>query len=105
VKVTEENSRLNNAADYLLTCASDGYQHTLIGEHAPYDLIVANILARPLVELAPDLARHLAPGGTAVLSGLLDRQEAGVIAAHEAQGLTFVKRYPQNGWHTLVLAK
>lgn len=103
VKVTEENAALNHEAQHLLTCTSDGYQHPLIAEHAPYDLIVANILARPLVELAPDLARHLAPGGMVVLSGLLDRQEKDVLAAHEAQGLTLVSRYPQNGWHTLLL--
>lgn len=103
VKVTEENARTNGEAERLLTAASDGYQHPLVGEHAPYDLIVANILARPLVELAPELARHLAPGGWVVLSGLLDRQEKDVVAAHEAQGLKLVKVYPQNGWHTLVL--
>lgn len=105
VRVTEENGRINGEEKLLITCTSDGYQHPLIGEHAPYDLIVANILARPLVELAPELAKHLAPGGWVVLSGLLDRQEKDVIAAHEAQGLTFIKRFPQNGWHTLVLRK
>lgn len=103
VKVTEENATINGERPLLHTCTSDGYQHPLVAEHAPYDLIVANILARPLVELAPELARHLAPGGSVVLSGLLDRQEKDVLAAHEAQGLTLVKRYPQNGWHTLLL--
>lgn len=105
VAVTEENAKRNQEADKLICCISDGYDNAVIGKRAPYDLIVANILARPLVELAPELAKHLAEDGVAVLSGLLDRQEAEVLAAHEAQGLFLQKRYPQNGWHTLVISR
>jgi ribosomal protein L11 methyltransferase len=105
VSVTEENAKRNQEDDKLICCISDGYENAVIGKRAPYDLIVANILARPLVELAPELAKHLAEDGVAVLSGLLDRQEAEVLEAHAAQGLFLTKRYPQNGWHTLVLSR
>ena len=70
---------------------------------APFDLILANILADPLIELAPALRRHLAPGGHAVLSGLLDRQAERVIAAHRDQGLRLVQRFDQGPWTALVL--
>lgn len=105
VTVTEENAKRNHEDDKLICCISDGYDNAVIGKRAPYDLIVANILARPLVELAPELAKHLAEDGVAVLSGLLDRQEAEVLAAHAEQGLYLQKRYPQNGWHTLVISR
>lgn len=104
VEVSERNGEIN-AVPNLRYCTSDGYRNPLIGEHAPFDLIVANILARPLMELAPDLERHLAEGGVAVLSGLLGRQEDEVMAAHTACGLKLVKRFARNGWHTLVLAR
>ena len=69
-----------------------------------FDLVLANILARPLSLMAKDLARALAPGGVAVLSGLLARQETAVLAAHRAQGLHLRRRIAIAGWHTLVLA-
>lgn len=105
VQVTEENGKRNGEGDRLICCISDGYDNAVVGKRAPYDLIVANILARPLVELAPQLAAHLAEDGVAVLSGLLDRQEDEVLAAHAEHGLTLAKRYPQNGWHTLVITR
>lgn len=105
VRVTAGNAERNGEAERVLTCVSDGYRDVLIAEHAPYDLIVANILARPLVELAPDLAKHLAEDGVAILSGLLDRQESDVLEAHGAQGLYLQRRYPRNGWHTLVIGR
>ena len=64
----------------------------LLAARAPFDLIIANILAGPLIELAPDFAKALAPGGTVVLAGLLDTQADGVIAAYEAQGLAVADR-------------
>ena len=71
----------------------------------PFDLILANILARPLSAMAGDLARHLAPGGTAVLSGLLARQAPLVLAAHRARGLRLSRRIAIAGWVTLVLKR
>lgn len=105
VDVTAENGKRNGEEEHLICCVSDGYDNAVIGKRAPYDLIVANILARPLVELAPALAAHLTEDGVVILSGLLDRQEAEVLEAHAAQGLYLVKRFPQNGWHTLMLSR
>ena len=105
VKVAAENVALNGVAD-LVTCRpSDGYAAPEVRAGAPYDLIFANILARPLAAMAPDLARSLAPGGIAILSGLLAGQESYVRAAHRVQGLVFRGRLPKNGGHTLVFEK
>ncbi len=103
VQVTKENARINRADIEALV--SDGYLSERIKRGAPYDLILSNILARPLVAFAPKLAQNLAPGGVAILSGLLASQEAQVRAAHQAQGLTFIKRFADRGWHTLVIGK
>jgi ribosomal protein L11 methyltransferase len=105
VKVAAENVALNGVA-HLVTCRpSDGYSAPEVRAGGPYDLIFANILARPLVAMAPDLARHLAPGGVAILSGLLAGQETFVRTAHRAQGLHFRRRLPKTGWHTLVFQR
>ena len=81
------NAELNGVGRRVRTELADGYAHPIIRRRRPYDLILANILADPLVELAPALRAHLAPGGRAVLSGLLDRQAEAVVAAHRRQGL------------------
>jgi ribosomal protein L11 methyltransferase len=105
VKVAEENVELNGVAG-LVTCRpSDGYTASEVRAGAPFDLVFANILARPLARMAPDLARNLAPGGVAILSGLLAEQEAFVTAAYRAQGLVFRGRIPRNGWHTLIFER
>ncbi|HTZ37692.1 MAG TPA: 50S ribosomal protein L11 methyltransferase [Stellaceae bacterium] len=75
------------------------------GRAGAFDLVLANILARPLALMARDLARIVAPGGSAVLSGLLRRQESGVLAVYRAQGLALARRIAIDGWSTLVLQK
>lgn len=104
VRVAAENVRINGVAARVRTILAEGYRHPLVRRRAPFDLILANILADPLIELAPALKRHLAPGGHAVLSGLLDRQADAVIAAHCRQGLHLVGRFDQGPWVALVLA-
>lgn len=84
---------------------SRGYADHAIRRGGPYALILANILARPLVRMAPDCARHLSPGGYAVLSGLLTDQERPVIAAHRQQGLILTARIRLDGWSTLVVRR
>ena len=64
----------------------------LLAARAPFDLIIANILAGPLIELAPDFARALGPGGTVIVAGLLDGQADAVAAAYEAEGLALRDR-------------
>jgi ribosomal protein L11 methyltransferase len=105
VRVARINARRNHVARLVRAKVASSYGDAAIARRAPYDVIFANILARPLMEMAADLARVLAPGGHAILSGLLARQEAAVLAAHRAQGLYLRARIPLEGWHTLVVAK
>jgi ribosomal protein L11 methyltransferase len=105
VRVARLNFRRNGIAARVAAIESDGYRNRRIAHAAPFDLVFANILARPLALMAPSLARALAPGGTAILSGLLARQERVVLAAHRAQGLVLERRIAVEGWHTLVLRK
>lgn len=105
VAVARENVKANGLAGRVRAIASDGYAAREIAARAPYDLIFANILARPLGRMAPALARHLAPGGVAILSGLLGEQEPLVASAHRAQGLAFAGRIRRGNWHTLVFRK
>ncbi len=105
VKVTRENVRRNQLTAWVDTQVSDGYQLPEITKRGQYDLIFANILARPLVKLAPDLGRHLASGGVAILSGLLAKQEKMVLNAHLQQGMYLRTRFSRDGWRILVLGK
>jgi ribosomal protein L11 methyltransferase len=105
VRVTRENARRNQVEHWLDAQASDGYHHPSIAQRAPYDLILANILALPLTRMAKDLAAHLAPNGVAVLSGLLARQERLVLSAHRMQGLHLKGRIRIQGWHTLLIGR
>lgn len=103
VKVAAENLRRNGLARRITLRRSDGYRDAAVRHGAPYDLIIANILARPLVAMSRDLASHLAPRGMVVLSGLLAWQTPLVIAAHRLQGLKLRRRIAVDGWVTLVL--
>jgi ribosomal protein L11 methyltransferase len=105
VRVTLINARRNHVAGSISAKVAPGYAGRDIVRRAPFDLVFANILARPLIAMAPDLARLLAPGGVAILSGLLARQAPAVLAAHRVQGLYLVSRIVLEGWHTLVVAK
>jgi ribosomal protein L11 methyltransferase len=97
IEVARDNAainrvRLGHGAGELLLAQADGMASPMLAARAPFDLIVANILAGPLVELASDFARALALGGTVILAGLLDTQAEGVIAAYGAQGISVVDR-------------
>lgn len=105
VRVTEENAAINQLQQLITAVVSDGYKSERIKRCNRFDLIVSNILARPLVELAPDLEFNLAKNGMAVLSGLLTSQEAMVLKAHRAQGLLLDKRFVSGEWCTLVLKR
>jgi ribosomal protein L11 methyltransferase len=105
IAVSESNAMRNRVTALTRFEVSNGYQSNIINSNAPYDLIVANVLARPLVKMAPALAAHLAPGGVAVLSGLLGFQERQVLSAHLSQGLRLLSRIKRGEWHTLVLGK
>lgn len=105
VRVARHNVRRNGVAALVDVRRSNGYRDRLLYRSAPFDLVLANILARPLALMAKDLRRVLAPGGVAVLSGLLARQEALVLAAHRAQGLRLQRRIAIDGWHTLIVGR
>ena len=101
VRVARANALCNGVR--LKVAMSDGYRAPAVRRAGPYDLIVANILANPLKRMAGDLAAALAPGGRAVLSGLLASDAAAVIAAHRAHGLLLKHRRVIDGWATLTL--
>lgn len=103
VTVATRNAQLNRVANLLSFQAGPGLSP--VPKHARFDLITANILARPLTIIAPDLARHLLPGGHAVLSGLLVRDERFVVGPYMAQGLNLQSRHVRDGWLTLVMRK
>jgi ribosomal protein L11 methyltransferase len=109
IDVARENAAVNGVAlghgpGELLLAVADGMDSPMLSARAPFDLIAANILAGPLIELAPALAKALALGGTVVLAGLLDTQADGVAAAYEDEG--FVLAYSGGGeWPVLVLRK
>ncbi|MGH6941902.1 50S ribosomal protein L11 methyltransferase [Hypericibacter sp.] len=105
VTVTRENAERNGLRRLIRPLRSEGYAAAALKRAGPFDLIVANILARPLIEMAPDLARHLEPGGRAILSGLLIEQEDEVLAAHRARGLRCEARQHHGDWSALLLRK
>jgi ribosomal protein L11 methyltransferase len=105
VRVTENHAHINGF-QYRLHCAAGaGYATPLAQKNAPYDLVLANILSNVLIDLAAELAAVLAPGGYAVLAGLLTRQMQDVLAAHEKHGLELVAEREQGGWSILTLKK
>ena len=105
VAVAKTNVRLNEVAGSVACLTAPGMTHGVIAGRAPYDLVVANILAGPLMRLAPAIARATAPGGEIILSGILDRQRRRVIAAFVAQGLACRRTLHREGWSTILLAK
>ena len=108
IDVARDNAAINHVhlghgAGELLLAAADGMDSPLLAARVPFDLIVANILAGPLIELAPHFARALAPGGTIILAGLLDTQAELVARSYESQGLT-LSHHGAGEWPVLVLA-
>ncbi len=105
VGVTRTNARLNGVGDRVRAVRADGYAAPLVRRLRPFDLVVCNILARPLKRMARDLSAHLAPGGIAVLSGFLTRDGDDVLAAHRAVGLRLRRRITIDDWQTLIVER
>lgn len=103
--IARDNARRNGLAGLVTVVAAAGFAHPLLRARAPYDLILANILAQPLIDLAPELVRHLAADGIAVLSGLLAHQQSAVLATYRAHGLALERRFTSGAWPTLVLSR
>jgi ribosomal protein L11 methyltransferase len=104
VRVAAHHIRRNGMAGAVRIVCAPGYRSRAV-RRSDYDLVFVNILARPLMLMARDLKRALAAGGTAVLAGLLRRQEAMVLAAHRAQRLVLERRIVIDGWSTLVMRR
>lgn len=103
--VAKENCFNNNVGNIVNTLHAESLKHSNIQQKMPFDLVVANILAGPLITLAPQLARATKDGGTLILSGLLEKQSRSVIAAYRNVGFTLEWRIPLDGWMTLILNK
>lgn len=105
VRVAATNARLNRVKALVETVTAPGFHHPIFSRRAPFDLIVANILARPLMRLAPEMARHIKLGGSLVLSGILDRQRDAVISAYVGQSFRHVRTLHREGWVTIHLKR
>ena len=105
VRVAAENARRNGLGPRIQVRRADGWRSPCVRGAGPYDLVLANILARPLCAMARELAAGLAPGGYAVVSGLLAGQARMVLAAHRRAGLVLRARLTEGAWAALVLTR
>ena len=103
VRVARENARLNQTGHLVQAICATGFSAPQFAERGPFDLVLANILANPLRQLATPMTRHLAPSALVILSGLLTHQAAGVAAAYRARGLVPVRHLKIEGWSSLLL--
>lgn len=105
VRVAGQNAAANGVGRLVRPVLGNGWHARAVQGSAPYDLVLANILARPLCRMARDLALRLAPGGTAILAGLLGSQARMVLAAHRRHGLRLEATWREGNWATLVVRK
>ena len=105
VGVSCANARANQAAGFVDLALADGVSAPAVAARAPYDLVVANILANPLTAMATGMARITAPGSLLILSGLLSWQGRQVIAAYRNRGFSLRRRIAIDGWLTLILVR
>jgi ribosomal protein L11 methyltransferase len=105
VRVARENARLNETGALVTTVCATGFSAPQFARAAPFDLVLANILANPLRQLAAPMTQHLAPSAIVILSGLLTPQAGGVIAAYRARGLVPLRHIRIEGWSSLLLRK
>src|SRR5436305_9816431 len=103
VQVARDNARLNAAGNCVRTIHASGFSAPEFSKHGPFDLVLANILANPLRQMATPMARHLAPSALVILSGLLPSQAQGVIAAYRARGLVLLRHLNVEGWSSLLM--
>src|SRR5437879_3679833 len=105
VQVARENARLNQTGHLIEMIRATGFSAPQFARRGPFDLVLANILANPLRQLATPMARHLAPSALVILSGLLTHQAPAVIAAYRARGLVPLKHLRIEGWSSLLLRR
>jgi len=102
-RVALENMKINKVGNQVRAITAAGFHSPEIARAAPFELIVANILARPLMKMAPQIRNALAPGGSVILSGILAEQRWKVLSAFNAQGVAHVRTLWRNGWVTIHL--
>src|SRR5207244_8212599 len=95
--------RLNGTGYLGQTIRATGFSAVEFAEQGPFDLVLANILANPLRQMATPMARHLAPSALVILSGLLPHQAGAVIAAYRARGLVLLRHFKIEGWSSLLM--
>jgi ribosomal protein L11 methyltransferase len=105
IRIAKENAANNSTGRRLKLLHAAGANHHIIRSGAPYGLVLANILAKPLVCLAADISKLVSPGGAVILSGLLAHQEPQVKSAYSGRGLTLIRRSRLNGWSTLTYVR
>lgn len=105
VEVAQSNVDANDLTGRVVCLEAAGFNHETLAEKAPFDLVFANILKGPLVALAPDMARHVAPGGHVILSGILNPQADEVVEVYSRSGFNLVDRQEIVDWTTLTMAR
>ncbi|USI73336.1 50S ribosomal protein L11 methyltransferase [Sphingomonas morindae] len=110
VRVTLDNAeangvRIGGGRGALVVAEAEGVAHPLYDAFGPFDLVIANILAQPLIELAPSIGAVVAPGGTLLLAGLLDSQADAVAAAYRRRGFRLAASHQRGDWPVLTLRK
>src|SRR5579863_6651048 len=105
VKVAAENARLNGVGPWVEVAWGSGFSVPRLRQRKPFDLVLANILANPLRQMATPMSAHLAGGARVILSGLLSAQAPAVIAAYRARDLVVERHIRIEGWSSLLLRK
>ena len=101
--VAQQNAKSNGVGYLVESICATGFSAPQFRTRAPFDLVLANILANPLRQMAPAMATHLAPGAMVIFSGLLPHQTRGVIAAYRTQELAFIREIRIDGWCSLLM--
>ena len=105
VEVAEANVKANDLVGRVTCLEATGFDHATLKSAAPFDLVFANILKGPLIDLAPDMSASLQAGGYALLSGILTHQADEVVAAYDSAGVGLYRREDIGDWTTLILQK
>jgi ribosomal protein L11 methyltransferase len=105
VRVARDNARLNGVGNLVEAICATGFSAPHFAARKPFDLVLANILANPLRQMATPMAAHLAPSALVILSGLLPHQAQGVIASYRARGLLLRRHLKIDGWSSLLMQR
>ena len=105
VEIAAANAELNNVGTHVRTITAEGFDHEEIRDAAPFDFIFANILAGPLVELAPMMSEHMKKNGRVMLAGLMAEQEKSVLSAYESAGFRQINKLDDPTWPVLLFVR